>query len=189
MRNGRRTGGLTVGDIMTREVVTVTEDHTLREVIDTLTAHGISGAPVLAGERIVGVISKSDIIDFIASTPPVPSETPQFVEWGELEEEQEREEEFEDVPRGFFTDLWDDAGADVVARFDETDRPEWDLLGDQTAGSVMTRKVELLGPSTPVRDAARQLIARGVHRVLIAEDGKLLGIVSTMDLAGVIARR
>jgi CBS domain-containing protein len=53
----------TAADVMTREVKTIPADATLQDVAALLTAHGISGAPVV-DERgnLVGIISESDLL-------------------------------------------------------------------------------------------------------------------------------
>lgn len=55
--------GLKVGDVMTRRVVTVTEDTPVEEVERILASKGISGVPVVDSDRrVVGVVSEADII-------------------------------------------------------------------------------------------------------------------------------
>ena len=50
-------------DIMSREVITVTREATIKEIAGILTEHKISGVPVVDGEgRIVGVVSEGDLI-------------------------------------------------------------------------------------------------------------------------------
>lgn len=52
-----------VKDLMTREVITISPDASLREVAAMFLEHGISGAPVCdADNRVIGVISKRDIV-------------------------------------------------------------------------------------------------------------------------------
>lgn len=51
-------------DIMNRDVKTIHANATLQEVAEFLTAHHISGAPVVDGNgKMVGIISESDLID------------------------------------------------------------------------------------------------------------------------------
>lgn len=55
---------LTVRDIMSRDVKTVSPETLLRDVALLLATHHISGAPVVdAAGRVVGVISESDLIN------------------------------------------------------------------------------------------------------------------------------
>jgi CBS domain-containing protein len=172
---------------MTRNVVTVEPEDTLREVVETLTRERVSGAPVMQQDNIVGVISRSDILDFLASTPAVPTTTPQFAQWGELESA-DGEDNQDEQDTSFYTDLWEDAGADVVERFSETQGPEWDLLSEYTASAVMTRKLEVVSPRASVRVAARRMVERGIHRLLVIDNDALAGVVSMTDLVRLIAR-
>jgi CBS domain-containing protein len=47
---------------------------------------------------------------------------------------------------------------------------------------VMTPLVLSAVEDTPVEDLARMMLKRGVHRLIIMKNGKLRGIVSSMDL-------
>jgi CBS domain-containing protein len=50
-------------DIMSRNVITVTRETTIKEIARILTEHKISGVPVVDGEgRVVGVVSEGDLI-------------------------------------------------------------------------------------------------------------------------------
>jgi predicted transcriptional regulator len=53
---------LTVADIMSRDVVTLDSAATSRDAATLFGARGISGAPVMAGGRVVGVLSKTDLV-------------------------------------------------------------------------------------------------------------------------------
>jgi CBS domain-containing protein len=188
MTRARTTKRLTVRDIMSSEIVTVEPEDTLREAVDTLATYRVTGAPVMSSGTLVGVISKTDILDFLASTPAVPTTTPQFAEWGEFENEDE-DAELDEQSSSFYTDLWEDAGADVVERFAESNGPEWDLLGETTVSAVMTRKLQALPPHATIQAAARRLLTAGVHRLLVIDQGKLAGVLSMTDLVRLIARR
>ncbi|HZS07702.1 MAG TPA: CBS domain-containing protein [Blastocatellia bacterium] len=55
--------GLTASDVMIRDVVTVTESTTLKEVARLFSEKKITGAPVVNKEgELVGVISETDLI-------------------------------------------------------------------------------------------------------------------------------
>jgi acetoin utilization protein AcuB len=55
-----------LGDIMTREVRTVAPDDPLERAARIMLDHEVSGLPVLEGEKVVGIITESDI--FLAFT-------------------------------------------------------------------------------------------------------------------------
>lgn len=52
---------MTVADVMTREVVGIEPDSTVRELTKLLNRSGVSGVPVMAGGKPVGVVSKTDL--------------------------------------------------------------------------------------------------------------------------------
>lgn len=55
-------------------------------------------------------------------------------------------------------------------------------------GEVMSRTALALGPATDVRQAARFMLKAGVHRILVLEDGRLVGLVSTTDIMKAVAQ-
>lgn len=65
----RATGQMSVGDVMTRKVLTLREDESLLAALRKLVRQRASGAPVLdADERLVGVISQRDIMGWYERT-------------------------------------------------------------------------------------------------------------------------
>src|SRR3569832_1771558 len=58
--------GHTVADIMSRGVISVTEDTDVEEVSHLLTNRRIRRVPVLRGDRLVGIVSRADLIKQIA---------------------------------------------------------------------------------------------------------------------------
>jgi CBS domain-containing protein len=51
-----------VSDLMTTELVTVTADTTLKDAAALMLERGISGLPVVDGDRVLGVLSETDIL-------------------------------------------------------------------------------------------------------------------------------
>lgn len=178
---------LKLRDIMTRDVLTLAPETSLRDATAALAGRHLSGAPVLSGNKVVGVVSATDILDFQASTPPVPTERTDQMEWGQSLEEAP-EWEAENAPPGtFFTELWTDAGADLEERFETPGSSEWDLLGEHTVAEVMNRRVHSMSPDATVDAAADEMRRSAIHRVLVMDGGSLLGIVSAMDIAKAVA--
>lgn len=58
-----------VRDIMTREVVTVAPDAPLAEVSSVLEKRGIKRVPVVRGDSLVGIVSRSDLVHALAGRP------------------------------------------------------------------------------------------------------------------------
>ena len=64
--------GRTVNDIMTRDVVTVTEDTELAEIAALLEAKRIKRVPVMRGGKLVGIISRANIVRAVGATKGAP---------------------------------------------------------------------------------------------------------------------
>ena len=53
---------------------------------------------------------------------------------------------------------------------------------------VMTVEPQTIAASADLRDAARLMAARGFHRLPVTEEGRLVGIISSLDICGALAR-
>lgn len=176
----------TLREIMARDPVTVDEDMSLREAIEILQAEGVNGAPVMSGERVVGVVSATDLLEFEASSPGVPPERVEMLEWGELDGPSQDED---DLPAAFYVERWFDAESEVWTRVSETDSPEWNRLEEHTVAEIMSRKLVTLPPTATVADAARLMVDRHLNRLLVMTDAALVGVVTTLDVLGAVAGR
>ena len=56
---------LTVGEVMTRQVITVAEDTPIEEAARIMADNKIGGLPVMKGERIVGIITETDLFKIL----------------------------------------------------------------------------------------------------------------------------
>lgn len=181
---------LQLRDIMSTEMVTVTPETPVREALEILGQRHVSGAPVVNGGKLEGVITSSDLMTFSGALPGVPTERQEEDDsalWGEpsIESEVEREDE---PGSAFFSELWDDAGGDVVERIAEVRGPEWNALEEHTVSEAMTRApLVTLAPSADVEAAARLMKERKIHRILVTEGDTLVGIVSAFDIAAAVA--
>ena len=54
-------------DIMTKEPFSVSSDDTVYLAAILMIRHGISGLPVIRGKKLIGIVTKSDIVNVIAS--------------------------------------------------------------------------------------------------------------------------
>jgi len=59
--------GNTVAEIMTPNVVTVQEDTPARELAALLTSRGYRRVPVVRGDQLVGIVSRGDMVRWVAS--------------------------------------------------------------------------------------------------------------------------
>lgn len=53
---------ITVGDAMTRNVITITPETPVQEAAKLMVSHRIGGLPVLKGGEVVGIITETDLL-------------------------------------------------------------------------------------------------------------------------------
>ena len=183
---------LRVRDIMTRDVQVVSPQTTLREAMELLSRSHVSGAPVVSGKNVVGVVTTADLLSFAATLSGVPVQRDDATDpeaWNALSAEEQTAIDDADPSGRFFSDLWEDAGAAVTERMQATDGPEWNALEEHDVSEVMTRELWTLPSSAAAREAADMMREHGIHRVLIVDDGVLVGIVSALDITRATSER
>jgi CBS domain-containing protein len=179
---------LKVQDIMTRDVISLSPESTIREAMEVLTANHLSGAPVTAGDAVVGVVSLTDIVNFIIGTPEHPAEEEQetIVEsWEGVEELDEEEEEIRLLSMS--EEVWDD-WSKGEEKSGEAFPERTSVLDKDTVEEIMNPEVFSISPDAPVKEAATVRRKRGIHRVLVMKGKSLLGIISAMDIARAVSK-
>ncbi len=173
---------LRLSDIMSRDVVTFDQNLSMRDAMNSLASHHMSGAPVVSGNNVVGVISATDLLEFASSLPSLNEER----EERDLESSGDDTAGFDDDGNfhSFFLDSSDEAGADSASRHFATDGLEWNVLEEHTVSESMTRvPICSLPSNAPVTEAAEYMQRASVHRILVIDAGKVVGIVTTTDIA------
>jgi acetoin utilization protein AcuB len=129
-----------ITEIMTRNVVTLSPDQTLREAIELLRARHIRHLPVVEEDsRLVGIVTDRDVKQ---ATPSLHS---------------------------------------------GVDRAEYErILAETSIAQVMTREPITITPATPLRTAVMIFIDNKVGAVPVVDEGRLIGIVSEIDLLRVL---
>jgi len=178
---------LRLSEIMTKDVITIPAEMSVRDAMSLFATRHITGAPVVSQGKVVGVVSLTDLAELAAASPGAPTGRPNSeAEWGEWDEEPEGPEGSE-PPSAFFSDLWDDAGAEGSSRMRVTEGPEWSSLDDTSVSEAMTRQICSLSPSTAVEYAAEFMRSSAIHRVLVMDGDELVGLVSTSDITEAVA--
>lgn len=138
-----------VSQVMTREPICADRSDTVHDLARLFEEHDISGIPVVDEvERLIGVVSKTDLVRRCVEGPPGAREGTEF--WDALRE-------------GF-------GGAEAAEE-----------LG--TAEDLMSIEPVTARPDESLAAAARRMARNRVHRlVVIDEDRRPLGIVTTLDL-------
>jgi CBS domain-containing protein len=58
--------GKDVRAIMSKKIISVTEETTVEEIAQLMTTHKIKRLPVMKGDKVVGIVSRADIVSAIA---------------------------------------------------------------------------------------------------------------------------
>ncbi len=68
--------GAKVKDIMSKDLISANEDTPVEEIANLLTTHRINRVPVLRGKKLVGIVSRTDIVRAIAMGKHIALHTP-----------------------------------------------------------------------------------------------------------------
>jgi CBS domain-containing protein len=186
---------LRLRDIMTTDVITLDPDVSIRQAMELFTSRRISGAPVVAGADVIGVISASDLVQF-ATTLSGPatehdSARDEFRAMSSFDAADARlfDLDGDDDPAAlYFTEAWDNDDASVMGRIETPSGGEWSALDEHTVSETMTpAPVHALTPETLVTVAAEYMRTRRIHRVLVMVGQTLLGLVSSSDIMAAVA--
>lgn len=66
------------------------------------------------------------------------------------------------------------------------EKRESDALEENRVSDVMTGEMISVNPETPLTEVVEIMNDRRIHRVMVQEEGKPVGVVSTLDVLGVV---
>ena len=140
-------------DVMTEKVLSVTADMTLRQIAGILVTNGIGGVPVVDGGGVpIGMVTEGDLIA--------------------VDVNNKRKTE-----RGWW-----------LTRLAEGEPLSHEFLAylghrsERTARDVMVSPVVTVAETTELPETARLFIDHRVKRLPVVRDGRMVGIVSRIDL-------
>lgn len=70
--------GKDVKTIMSKNIISVTEETAVEDIAKLMTTHGIKRLPVMRGPNVVGIVSRADIVSAIALGKHVAIHTPVY---------------------------------------------------------------------------------------------------------------
>jgi CBS domain-containing protein len=147
-----------VSEIMDRNPVTVAPEASVEDVVATLRQHQLPGVPVVDDDRrVVGIVTERDLV--------LPDEN------GDLH-----------LPH-YINLFGGTVFLEPLGRFEDRLRKAFAA----NAADMMTRDPDTVDPDTSVRDAARLIHETGHNRLPVVEDGRLVGIVTRLDVLGALA--
>jgi len=145
-------------DVMQANVLAVPPELTLAALEDFLLSKRISGAPVVEDGKVIGIVSRSDVVRCLS---------------------------LERSLSGLIADGLaspEEPASSVRHPADVEER-----LTAHTVRDAMVVDPVVVPPDAPIADVARLLHERHIHRVLVTEGATLRGVISTLDLVRLIA--
>lgn len=151
----------TAQDVMTSPVLTIRDDRTVQELSDLLAENAITGVPVVdAHHKIVGVVSVTDIAE-------------------QAPEEQGAERR----DTAFYASDW--RGKLNPEELKTLHLEEEGLL----VRDIMMPTVYTVPDTTPVAEIARIMVSGRIHRLFVTHEGKIEGVVTSLDLLKLLAAK
>lgn len=146
----------TAESVMTKSIVTVSPDSPILGVLQLFVEEEIHGAPVVddIGD-LVGVVTTSNLL---------------------RAENDERDTIAADTD--YLRPLLEFSSPDGASALEDFQ----DRLTQRTVGEIMTRGAVSVPKDAPLGEVARSLRKNRIHRVWVEDEGRLVGVVSTLDL-------
>ena len=146
-----------VSEIMDTDPVTVAPETSVEDVVAALREHELPGLPVVDSEGTVwGIVTEADLV--------LPDDD------GDLH-----------IPH-YINLFGGTVFLEPLSRFGDRLRKAFAA----NAADMMTRDVDTVGPDTTVREAARLIHETGHNRLPVVQDGKLVGVVTRLDVLGAL---
>ncbi|HZL73183.1 MAG TPA: CBS domain-containing protein [Planctomycetota bacterium] len=152
----------TAADVMNSPILSLDSETTLSDAAAYMCDNQISGAPILDHmEHPVGVVSLFDIVTYLSGM---------------------------DVPGGGFYrysypkfaeggDGWEKGWEEV----------EPDTLKNTPVSEIMSAEILTVGEEAPLPEVARLMKRKHIHRLFVGRNGRLVGVISTMDILGALS--
>jgi len=150
-------------DIMRRTLISAHPNQPLMDVERRLIEAHISGMPVVEDDRLVGVISRSDIARVQVLTGALD---------GVVADEMQAD---------FQADGFQHAPTADYAGFR-------DRFGNLKVRDAMRTQVVTCRPDTSVTDLSAAMLRHHIHRMIVVDGEKLVGIISSLDLVELVAK-
>ncbi|HEY2388916.1 MAG TPA: CBS domain-containing protein [Candidatus Binatia bacterium] len=151
-------------DIMQRNVLSVPPDMLIPELVDFLISHRVSGVPVIEKGKVVGIVSRSDLVRAVSLERSLAGI----------------------VAQGFEQDEFAPGEAPPLPGLRSTAVQE---LQQRSVRAIMVTDPVSVAPDTPVVEVARLLVARHMHRVLVTDGAQLVGVISSLDVVRLVAEQ
>jgi CBS domain-containing protein len=156
---------LCVADIMSKDLYAVDPELPLSELEWELSRRRISGAPVMEAGKLVGMISRADIVRRLGFSHAMSQMALDYYRQRESADEGLGEHDYEKL----------------------NDQTLGSQLRTLHVRDAMTSHPVTIGPDAPPRAAAQLMLDHGVHRVVVVVGAQPVGVVSSFDLVRLVA--
>ncbi|GBE55334.1 inosine-5'-monophosphate dehydrogenase [archaeon BMS3Bbin15] len=148
---------MNVEDFMTKDVIVIGADESLEEAARKLRKYRISGAPVVEDGNVIGVISEADLLKALEEKSiSLNTLLPSPLDLIELP-------------------------VRVKLNIDKITK-EIKLLDKLKIKDIMTKSAITISPEEDISKAARLMRERGINRLPVVKDSKIVGIITRADL-------
>ena len=145
-------------DVMQKNVITLSPETVIKDAWAMFFANKISGAPVVSkGGELLGVVSQHDLVRHVFN-PVEESKTPSTYYYG-----------LPSIADGF------------VPMADNLHQ-----VGDTIVEEIMMPYVITVPPDAPLPAVVATMRSHHIHRIIVAEGKKVVGILSTFDLLALL---
>lgn len=171
----------TVRNIMQTEVVTTGPEMSVYELSRLFAEHDITGAPVVDVDgEVLGVVSMTDVIRLAADETDIRVAPRPFITGAAALADADEEEED-------LVDFFQHVNAPGPGTGPASDWASESDLDRYEVRSIMTPANFHVAPDATLGELAGFLLRGRIHRALVMEDDKLVGIVTTVDVLRSVA--
>lgn len=158
--------GITAADLMTTRIATLTPEMTLKEMDTVLVKRGVSGAPVVEIQRLVGVASEADVVRTL---------------W-------ESDHEAAEIA-AYYSSPYPIA-LPVLEKIATDSHRVSEHMTERKVRDIMTKDPLVAHPDDAIEEIAKRMVEDQIHRLPITEPetGDLVGIITSLDMAKAIMR-
>lgn len=146
-----------VKDAMNIDVITCKPDDPVSTLVDLFKNNHISGMPVVENEKVVGIVSETDLLKLF-KTP-------------EISMDMLLPSPFEIIEMPLRS----------VIRFEEFKKALEDIRM-KPVRDIMKKKIYSISPDSTLEDASNMMVKYRVNRLPVIENGKLVGILVRSDI-------
>ena len=153
---------LKASDVMTRSLVLARPEQDLLEIESLLFERRISGVPVVDEGRLVGMVSATDVARVQVLMNSLDGQVNDTLDWSQQAD-----------------------------GFQHTDPPQFSgfrqMIAKLKVQDAMRDNVSVCLPDAPLAEVARTMLAERIHRIIVVEGERPVGIISSLDLVKVLS--